>query len=625
MKKPARKRITMGIDTLIAIIGVIVGVGMTIWLAFVEVNRVYAITGIFATLACASYLFIKKSITPEGKSTPNVEQSSSLRIYLLLSITFFILLSCALISFVTRPELYVTPITYFLSMALASAVLAVQILIMPSNKNYCYFTLFMIVILAIVLIWTPQMVFPSLLGMDTYAHRQFTEAILNTAHIPVGEGYSAFPFMHLTTCVTMLLTNLNYKTAIMLSVDLSYVVVILSVVFLLGSFVHSFKVGLMAALLLGFSTIYVHEGWWMVPNAYAMVFILVAVWLLFKTTKSKNPICLTALAIFLMAATILTHPIATIAMALALFLFWLGPFIYHALYGTGSQRIIHWSVLVLFVAAAFTWWWYSSPTTINTLKQLIETRFNIDLFSHQSSVSIAYMSSIPLIEHLVPDLDVILFLAISLFGCLAFFSKRYGNTFNFVLIINGILLITIGFLSGPLELGTIEERWQFMSMLWLAIPAGLGLTLVCVAIRRNSIRIISLFVFVVALAFISLLSPTANIDNSLLAKNSTVRYAFTSSELQALGTISGWGEEITTDSYYLNGYEGTDKTQDISDNLISKDFSDLKGIVIIREEIVGNPFFLSGAFKLNYDPRQILLEQGFSQVYDCGTVSAFSQ
>lgn len=212
MKKPARKGITMGIDTLIAIIGVIVGVGMTIWLAFVEVNRVYAITGIFATLACASYLFIKKSITPEGKSTPNLEQSSGLKIYLLLSITFFILLSCALISFVTRPELYVTPTAYFLSMALASAVLAVQILVMPSNKNYCYFTLFMIVILAIILIWTPQIVFPSLLGMDTYAHRQFTEAILNTAHIPVGEGYSAFPFMHLTTCVTMLLTNLNYKT-----------------------------------------------------------------------------------------------------------------------------------------------------------------------------------------------------------------------------------------------------------------------------------------------------------------------------------------------------------------------------------------------------------------------------
>jgi hypothetical protein len=235
------------------------------------------------------------------------------------------------------------------------------------------------------------------------------------------------------------------------------------------------------------------------------------------------------------------------------------------------------------------------------------------------------MSSISLIEHLVPDLGVILFLAISLFGCLAFFSKRYRNTFNFVLIINGILLISIGFLSGPLELGTIEERWQFMSILWLAIPAGLGLTLACVAIRRNSIRIISLFVFIAALAFVSLLSPTANIDNSLLAKNSTIRYAFTSSELQALGTISSWGEEITTDSYYLNGYEGTDKTQDISDNLLSKDFSDLNGIIIIREEIVGSPFFLSGAFKLNYDPRQILLEQGFSQVYDCDTVSAFSQ
>jgi hypothetical protein len=122
------------------------------------------------------------------------------------------------------------------------------------------------------------------------------------------------------------------------------------------------------------------------------------------------------------------------------------------------------------------------------------------------------------------------------------------------------------------------------------------------------------------------MSPLANIDNPLLAENSTVRYAFTSSELQAAATISGyWVEEMAIDDYYFEAYQGTAKLQNLTDNFVSKDFSNRHEMVIIREEIVERPFHLPGIFKLDYDPRQTLTEEGFSKVYDCGTVSAFFQ
>ena len=47
-------------------------------------------------------------------------------------------------------------------------------------------------------------------------------------------------------------------------------------------------------------------------------------------------------------------------------------------------------------------------------------------------------------------------------------------------------------------------------------------------------------------------------------------------------------------------------------------------LVLIRQEIVTNPFRARpGVFRLNYDPREALTQQGFSKIYDSGSVSGF--
>lgn len=48
-------------------------------------------------------------------------------------------------------------------------------------------------------------------------------------------------------------------------------------------------------------------------------------------------------------------------------------------------------------------------------------------------------------------------------------------------------------------------------------------------------------------------------------------------------------------------------------------------LMLIRKEIAINPLEVSGLapFRLDCDPRQALTEQGFSRVYECGSVSGF--
>ena len=104
-----------------------------------------------------------------------------------------------------------------------------------------------------------------------------------------------------------------------------------------------------------------------------------------------------------------------------------------------------------------------------------------------------------------------------------------------------------------------------------------------------------------------------------------VGLAFTQSEVQASDTIRRIYEgRVTTDSSYKAMFAGELPRDAIKEYLISRDFTKVDNLVAIREYSVEHLAYGGGAFlKLDYDPRAVLEEQGFSHIYDCGTVSAF--
>lgn len=118
------------------------------------------------------------------------------------------------------------------------------------------------------------------------------------------------------------------------------------------------------------------------------------------------------------------------------------------------------------------------------------------------------------------------------------------------------------------------------------------------------------------------MSPSANIDNHTFVEHSGVRYAMTDSELQTLSAISAvWDGKIGGDSYY-NTVMRDYNNDCIDDLLYYKDVSKYSDCyILIRNEIIGKPFKLySSSYKLEYDPRKYLANNGFSKSYDCGSV-----
>ena len=130
------------------------------------------------------------------------------------------------------------------------------------------------------------------------------------------------------------------------------------------------------------------------------------------------------------------------------------------------------------------------------------------------------------------------------------------------------------------------------------------------------------------------MSPTANIDNPIFSPNTGVRYAITSSEIQTAaffaenseGNISSDYDFFTnpSSSIPMNYYNVEENSILSLDNSLYTGNFDHNGFIIIRDQIVNNPFRLLGQrYKINYDPKENLYDQDFSKIYDSNSASGF--
>ena len=81
------------------------------------------------------------------------------------------------------------------------------------------------------------------------------------------------------------------------------------------------------------------------------------------------------------------------------------------------------------------------------------------------------------------------------------------------------------------------------------------------------------------------------------------------------------------DGYYTSAGHDFAPVRSVDAMLDNKDFSHCENMpILVRKEIIGKPVDLDiyrGLIKMDYNPSEFLLEQGFSRIYDCGTVYGY--
>jgi hypothetical protein len=504
------------------------------------------------------------------------------------------------------------------------ATVAVEIQFLPSRKWCNYLVLFETVLIGLSLEFSQLLIFSGLVGIDPWGHQAFTLNILKAGHVPEGYAYSQLPLMHLTIGETSLMTGLDYKIATMLSISLSQVLCNVLFTFLLGSLLFNNKIGLLGGLLIGVANWQVYWGIWTIPTTMAAVFMPIIIYLLLKGRRQKHVDAF--LAILLMGALILTHTLTSACMVILLFAFWAGFKLHNRIYrGRAHKEALITSVtFTLFIAGTLSWWTYASGH-ISELAEIIKNGFNFDYFSIVPPKEIIqYSYNIPLSEQLFNGMGTALFLAISIIGCLYMLSK-FGNSHSFVMAIGGAATLTLSF-SFALRLSGLEGRWFYFSQILLAVPLALALFLFCYAVKSKLGKALFLAALTFSLSFLMILSYPTNTDAArYLSPNTQVRNAFTESELRAIEKMSQiWNKKVGVDTYYAELQWQQYQVEDISEQIYNRNYTDSQDtLVAIREEIVNHPFLLYGTYKLDYDPRESLTTQGFSRVYDCGSVSGF--
>jgi len=117
-------------------------------------------------------------------------------------------------------------------------------------------------------------------------------------------------------------------------------------------------------------------------------------------------------------------------------------------------------------------------------------------------------------------------------------------------------------------------------------------------------------------------------DNRTFSPNQVVRYALTSGEIEAVGEVMEQYEgDVGVDGYYgltrIIYPEYAERIISITERILDASFDECDvDIILIRDEIVNQPIGKGDGkiYRLNYDPIQLLLGQGWSIIYESDEV-----
>lgn len=628
----------VSVDKKVALLGATLGVALSIYLVLDGRSAIFITTSVLATLAFGLYLLFR------GLPIGAVQHTASRRIMLLLDTGFWVLFIAALSSYISRTDTYIRPLSFFILTSLAVGVLAVAISLSGLKGKRLYISLCQIMAIGLLLEWTVTLMYPTIVGLDPWWHRWYTLKII--ADGGIGMIQQRLPVFHFVVAGTMLSTGLDYRLAAMVSVSLVQVIADVLLVYRLASMAFDRRVALMSALLMTISGWHIWFGYWTTPNTLGATLALAVIYFMARWHKNRRVWELVVVFV-VFGLLLLTHPIATIWAVMGVGLYFLVVIIYEWLHDKKLYIPIGLVIpIVILVGVMSLWWGVDSGywRTISTFVQgsLLPAQAGYSYTPVPSTVVISPpLPSLPLYdetwlagsywESLFNSSGMFLYFALSIFGCLYIMRGWRGNMVGIFLVIFGFIILSIGYFPMLFGMSVIEHRWWYFAQILMAVPLGVVLLRVS---QAGKVGLVLLSLLVVASAFLMSVGLPTNMDNLTFSKNQLVRYALTEPEVRALyDVVPQYGEKVALDSFYavaavcIFGYD-IDKSgvQVLTPALLSGDFTSYD-VVLIRDGIVKRPFAHGNGviYRLNYDPRPVLIKQGFVRIYDNGSVSAFER
>jgi hypothetical protein len=623
------------LDIFIALIGVFVAAAVSVWMLYAggASTKVLLFPVIAFFLASLLYLILGRKLCIQ---TLTLGDFKSYRpFYLLSSAVFFLLFSLTLGIVFARQNPGIRPVSYFILTAVMMGLLGVEIAYLPSydGGKYVHFTSAKLTILLASLYLLPSLLHPGLLRDDPWAHSVLARKVVETGHIPEGHPYAKLPIMHLLIASQMITSNTEYKLAAMFSLTLVHLVVtVLSMLWMGRYLFHDDRIGLLGALLFLSSGRSILHGSIGTPTAFATAFLLLVIYLAFRSRSSAKSIQINLIYISVSLWLVLVHSLTPAALLFLLIVAYLIPITLKWLrIGSGSE--ITTSFCILLAVALFSYWMYASGYWARFVLVIRWgfTKFGV-VGSFTSPWAAEQIGKVSVLEFIFSVLGLSLVCVFAIMGMLHLFHllEKYAGT----IFIPVIAFVFIGLLALETigHLGMAGDRWMYYALPFLGISAAVGLLAIPVRVRAPTLGVVIYACLIAAITFFSITDPLANDDNPLYAPEITPLRYFRSSELQAATRVCElWYGGVLADNdtrvclYSNDTCSAVEYVQLFFHDLYDGDFSGYEGdvLLLIREHFQSEPIYSHGIFELNYDLFRALDEQRFSRVYDSGGMMLF--
>ena len=589
-------------DLISAVAGFIMGI-VVIGAYFLRMRNEYLITlGSVTVITCLFFVIFRKKLL---KSDEDTHQAGNNRSHIFLINIIFLLVFAASL-YTLQTSAYYRPLSYFILTALASAVVAVEIVLYSKSWRQIYSILGKIFILALSLRCSQYFGFAGIAGVDPWTHHAIISDLLSQGHMQQftsssgrWNSYFNYPIFHLYTGMMSNICALSIKNAMFLAAALPEVLSIIFL-FLLGRELIGVKGALMAALILSFSDFHIQWGTQIIAMTLGFALVSFAIYIVMTRQNWSRSIAMRSLLILLFVAIIQTHTVTAFVLFISLLVLFITMRVYKLLYRVNPQ-VVHVSVtlLLLFTVGLLAQWMYAAFGSTGFLVAIVEglqgSLAEAGLLNRQEITGA--LDGALLYEHILNISGFAILFGFAVIGSLLCLSNRYHNVNRVSLVTLAVVLFTVPFSFSLFGIrNVVPYRWFVFMYIPLTIVASFAIVKILDMYKRGLLRVLSIAIISSVLSFFMITSTISNTDSPIYKKANTVRLVYTVQEMYAAKSLAqSYHGLIMVDSYYTQVFNHFDYGADVS--RLSEYWIDGKlpeGIIVWRESMSLGPIRVSG-------------------------------
>ena len=568
-------------------------------------NPIYLVAVGVGLIAVSLYLLWRKSLNANNEHSQVRTQS------FWFNGLPYALYAIGVLSFIFRSNQYQKPLGYYAFIAVA---VAIALWGVARRRVSTPLMILLAVAIGLTHIWTENMMFPSILGLDPWVHFNTTTRILGEAGekgVPpvtiqqLGGGYS---LMHVYLRWIIGVTGLSYKAASLIFWASFQVVGIIVLSYLIGRELFSKEVGIVAALMIANANWVVFFGEWIIPNAMGATMSLVVLYLVIKSWKTQK-VWIAAISLLMIPIAFLTHFIAAIwvagtAACISILNLW--------------RKWIYIPVGLVGIAALLIWYNYAAVggAVANIAENLApSTGLTFPVGSAPSLLTTLpnYLYGLSW-ELTLDSMGMFLFFGIAIMGLLLMAKRGAANR---VVGLLGIVVLLVGIVPPLLGISLIEHRWWYFAEVLMAVPIGVA-AISLFRLKKGMLAVPCLGLVV----FLSLVGLPSNTTNRDLSPHLIVRYSLTSAELEAFDIAESYHpKQLGSDPLFVMMIEFGEAKPFvfIDENILAADFTTCPAdVIVLRDALYREPFgYGAGAvYQLTENPVGAAVRGGYIEVWD---------